>query len=633
VNNMTAGTTLVIGTNFWNHDASIFCIDIEGKRAFGMSTERVTRFKHDTLPPVAILHELVRQWQINPLNVGRLIVATNLSYFMGGAVAPDLHDQIVTRRAADGARFKGGTKATAAGLAKSGRWRQLARMLGARASLRWGRFRSGRPQSDVSFEQMVGAEFSRIFPDATVEVICFDHHLTHAAGALVLSGLEDPLLLTIDGFGDGFFSKAYVCGNSELREVSASPAIDVRDSEARASLETFVSLQAAETGIFEDMTLGHFYSIFTWLLGFEPVSDEGKLEALAAYAKPDPGLLEALRRTVRLDAENARLVVCRDEACALYYDVPRMRAYLERLGPEVMAASMQRLLEQRVVELASCLLDRFPRNALVLSGGCAANVILNMRIFEDVCPRLYIAPAMADDGTALGAAVLAMRKIGVSEAAFDFLHSVPVPYYGSEHLRSESLRALSNASKWVVFEDSSANWPERAAAFIFGGEVGAVYQGRMEWGPRALGNRSILANACTASTRDRLNAIVKKRPLFQPFCPAIMEEERERLFEHSYLNLHMTCAFRMRDEFLEDLPSAVHVDGTARAQFVRAADNPGLHRVLSEFKRLSGFGVLINTSFNLHGRTMVNTPEDAIEDFLDSKLDFLVLDGYLARKR
>jgi carbamoyltransferase len=628
---MTSGTTLVIGTNFWNHDASIFCIDVERKRAFGMSTERITRYKHDTLPPVSIVHELLRQWQIDPQTVGRVIVATNLQYFMGGPVLPDLHDRTVTRRAADGVRFKRSTNATAASLAKAGHWRRLARMLRARASLRWGRFRQA--PADVAFEKMVEAEFSRIFSSATVEVVCFDHHLTHAAGALVLSGAEDPLLLTIDGFGDGYFSKAFVREQGTLREVSASPAVNARGSAARAKLDPFLSKTDAQTGIFEDMTLGHFYSMFTWLLGFEPESDEGKLEALAAYGKPDAELLETLRRTVRLDVEKARLLVCREEASALYYDVPRLRGYLERLGPEVVAASMQRLLEERVVELAACLMARFARKTLVLSGGCAANVILNMRIFEDVCPELYIAPAMADDGTALGAAVLALRDIGMPETAFDFLRTLSPPYFGNQHARSEASRALSKAAKRLSFEDAATDWPERAAALIFAGEVGAVYQGRMEWGPRALGNRSILANPCMASTRDLLNSVVKKRPLFQPFCPAIMEEERERLFERSYPNRHMTCAFRMREDFLGQLPSAVHVDGTARAQFVRAVDNPGLHRVLAEFKRLSGFGVLVNTSFNLHGRTIVNTPDDALDDFLDSKMDFLVLDGYLVRKR
>jgi carbamoyltransferase len=120
--------------------------------------------------------------------------------------------------------------------------------------------------------------------------------------------------------------------------------------------------------------------------------------------------------------------------------------------------------------------------------------------------------------------------------------------------------------------------------------------------------------------------------LFQPFCPTILEEEKERLFERAYLNRHMTCAFKMRKEFWGHLPSAIHVDGTARAQFLAAADNPTLYRVLAEFKRLSGFGVVINTSFNLHGRTIVNTPSDALDDFLDSQMDFLILDGYLVRR-
>src|SRR5262249_56331684 len=129
---------------------------------------------------------------------------------------------------------------------------------------------------------------------------------------------------------------------------------------------------------------------------------------------------------------------------------------------------------------------------------------------------------------------------------------------------------------------------EAVARFVHQGQIGAIYQGRMEWGPRALGNRSIVANPCLPETKERINRVVKKRPLFQPFCPTILEEEKERLFEHAYMNRHMTCAFRMREEFWKCLPSAIHIDGTARVQFLGPSDNPTCYRVLAEFKRLSG---------------------------------------------
>lgn len=625
--------TLVVGTNFWNHDASIFAIDVEGRRGFGMSTERVTRYKHDTLPPISPLRELIREWEIDAGRVRRVVVATNLESQMSWPVQLDLYDETALFRAALGKRFKRDVIAAHAAHAAAPRWRRLLRMSATAAGRRWLRHRLGGARPTVLFPEMARHEFSRLFPAAEIELMPFDHHLAHAAAGLALSSFEDPLIVSIDGFGDGYFSKAFVRHGSDLKVVSASPAIDARPLDPRGRVGAFVPAEALETAVFDDMTLGHFYSIFTWLLGFEPVCDEGKVEALAAYSDPAPELLEALRATVTLDPEAPRLLVSQDHALALFYDIPRLRAFVDRDGREAVASAMQRLLEERALDLVRALLAKHPKRQLILTGGCAANVIMNMRIFEEACSELFVVPAMADDGTALGAAALAVRRLGAPDEAFDFLRSTPVPYFGNRYPRSQALAALRRARSRISYEDRSGDWPEGVAGFLHAGEIGAVYQGHMEWGPRALGNRSILANARSANSRDRLNQVVKRRPLFQPFCPTILSEERDRLFERSYLNRHMTCAFRMRREFWNELPSAVHVDGTARAQFLSAGDNPDFHRVLTELKRLGGFGVVINTSFNLHGRTIVNTPADAIEDFLDSRMEFLALDGYLVRRR
>jgi carbamoyltransferase len=155
----------------------------------------------------------------------------------------------------------------------------------------------------------------------------------------------------------------------------------------------------------------------------------------------------------------------------------------------------------------------------------------------------------------------------------------------------------------------------------------------MEWGPRALGNRSIVADCRSEEITKKINGSIKNRPFFQPYCPSILEEERERLFEKSYPNKHMTCAFRMRQEHRNNIPASVHVDGTGRAQFVEEKDNPMYFRYLKELKKLTGYGVSINTSFNKHGRTIVETPKDAIQDFLDTNMDFVMIEGYLVTRK
>ena len=155
----------------------------------------------------------------------------------------------------------------------------------------------------------------------------------------------------------------------------------------------------------------------------------------------------------------------------------------------------------------------------------------------------------------------------------------------------------------------------------------------MEFGPRALGNRSIIGDARSLKTKERINSVVKGRPNFQPFCPSILEEDREKLFEQSYKNKHMTCAFKMKKEFTTILPSAVHIDNTARPQFVEEKDNVNYYKILREIKKITGYGVVVNTSFNKHGRTMVTKPEDALNDFLDSKLDFICFQGIFVFKK
>lgn len=647
---------LVIGANFLNHDSSIFAIDVHNQRVFGMSTERITRYKHDILPPIPVIKELIREFELNPSAIRHVVVATPLLSQLGTQVESDLFTATVCLRKALNVRYLNDVVRELACYSDLERLSKLKLLLVSTAGRKHlmrvlppmaidaGRrlLNSGTPASAIrifmddkvtSFESMIVTELNRLFPRAAVEVHAFDHHLAHATAAQILSGFTDPLNVTLDGWGDGVFSKAFVRDGSVLKQVSASKAISVIKSEERLRLNGQIPSHILSTGIFNDLSLGHFYSIITWLLGFEPVSDEGKVEALAAYGISENEFLTELRKTVWLDQDHACLVVSRSDALGLYFDIPKLQEYVRRLGKEAVAAAVQRFLEERSLELITCLLKRWPRSSIVLSGGCVANVILNMHIYEQLCENIFVIPAMGDDGIALGTCVLALAQLGVTERDLTFLQDERLPYFGSHHPRTAAEKCLAGCGNLVAVEDRSQDWPETVAALLIKGEIGAIYQGRMEWGPRALGNRSILADPRIASMRERINNVVKKRPLFQPFCPAVLVEEKDRLFERAYINRHMTCAFRMRREFWENLPSAIHIDGTARAQFVSADDNPMFYRVLSEFKRLSGFGVVINTSFNLHGRTIVNTPEDAIEDFLGSQMDFLVLDGYLVRRR
>jgi carbamoyltransferase len=343
---------LVIGANFWNHDSAIFVIDVHNRRVFGMSTERITRYKHDTLPPIPVIKELIREFELNPSAIRHVVVATPLLSQLGTQVESDLFTTTVCLRKAlnvtyltdvvrELARYShlpNLSKVKLLMASPAGRKHLIREMLG--------------DDKFISFQSMVATKVNRLFPRAA-EVRAFDHHLAHATSAHILSGFTDPLNITLDGWGDGVFSKAFVRDGSGLKQVSSSKAISVSKSEERLRLNGQIPLHILSTGIFDYLSLGHFYSIITWLLGFEPVSDEGKVEALAAYGISENEFLTELRKTVWLDQDHASLVVSKSDALGLYFDIPKLQEYVRRLGKEAVAAAVQRFLEERSLELIS----------------------------------------------------------------------------------------------------------------------------------------------------------------------------------------------------------------------------------------------------------------------------------------
>ena len=194
-----------------------------------------------------------------------------------------------------------------------------------------------------------------------------------------------------------------------------------------------------------------------------------------------------------------------------------------------------------------------------------ANIIMSLNIYERTKFRnIYVLPPMADDGLAIGSAILTAIDL---EEDVSWLKNYIMPYFGDSYSREEVKKALDSFDN-IAYEDIKNDWPQEAAISVSKGKICALFQGKMEFGPRALGNRSIIANPMLEGTRQKINSTVKRRPSYQPFCPSILEEERERLFRSSFSHKHMAIAFRMKDEFIKDLPCAVHIDGTARPQFV-----------------------------------------------------------------
>jgi len=596
---------IIAGSKLYSHDSALFVIDFGKKEIFAMSTERVTRKKHDGVVPSFIL-------ECHPFKKFDYLCHGFNGKSINWSLPEKLENKRLRREFFRPLYLLSNSESRMKKiLALSKRWRALVKLAGLSVV--------GKLYDDSRFDTPQ-QKFSRYIQDTfekcgteTGEICFYDHHLSHAIGAYYFSpfvGKPNVLSLTIDGAGDGYFSKLYRFDKEKNHTLIAS------------------SETTRFNGGGDFASIGELYSRFTQALGLRRNSDEGKVEALAAFSKPDENLLALLGECTGISADGIRYDV---DKLALIYDKEFLSGEIERIGKETFAATIQHYLETSIVSFLNQIHQKYGGEYLCLSGGVAANIIMSLNIFEQTpYKKIYVVPFMGDEGIAAGAAILKALELRLD---VDWLSERVMPYFGNRHTEESVKKALDRYSDRIDHEYLGEKWYESAALELSRDRVIAVVHGRMEFGPRALGNRSILANPTHQEIRKMINLKVKRRPAYQPFCPSILEEERERLFENSFPHKHMAIAFRVRPEYHDKIPSAVHVDGTARPQFVEEADNPAYYRLLRELKKHTGFGVTINTSFNLHGRTIVHTPEDAIVDYLDCNIDTLYLEGYRIVRR
>jgi carbamoyltransferase len=457
------------------------------------------------------------------------------------------------------------------------------------------------------------------FPGERVHHV--DHHLAHAASAYFTSGWEECLVLVIDGMGEAHGASVYRASGGQLEAVHRISAAD---------------------------SLGIFYSIVTLHLGFDFNSDEYKIMGLAPYGDPER-FRAFFDEAVQLQQDGGwnigplKLNKTREER---ENHLATRRHLSERLLParepeaEItsahmdVAAGLQACLDRAFLHICTHFGERLGLTRLALAGGVALNTTANGKLlgsgaFEDI----YVQPAAADDGSALGAALYRSSLAGevVNRRS-------PTPFYGPAHSLARIEQALSELDEErasVTRLPSLHDACEAAAELIAAGEVVAWYRGRMEFGPRALGHRSILADPARPQMRDRVNALVKMREAFRPFAPAVSLEEVSRWFEVPARTQlpYMTVNVDVRPEHRAQLPAITHVDGSARVQTVASADNQEFHELLRAVGRRTGREMVLNTSFNVKGQAIVNTPAEAIETFLSTGIQALFLENVLVRKR
>ena len=459
-----------------------------------------------------------------------------------------------------------------------------------------------------------------------------EHHQAHLASSFFVSPFERAALLSADGLGD-FASTMWGTGAGNRMHIDGAIAFP--------------------------HSLGLFYSGVTQYLGFPKFGDEYKVMGLAAYGQPEQ--LEVFRDIVRFDANsNGNGFRLGLDYFTHHRTGPEMswaeadktptlsKMFSEempkRLGPvrtpeepleqrhHNLAASLQARLEEVYLGMLRKLAERTGLKAVCLAGGVAFNCVANGKIF-DATPfeQVYVHPAAGDAGLAVGAAFYVWHQKLGKPRSFVMDHA----YWGPGYSRDEIRRAIDSngiAEKgYCISELPEKELMRNTAAMVADGKILGWFQGRSEWGPRALGNRSIVADPRRAEMTETLNRRIKHREIFRPFAPSILSEATAEYFEKSHPSPFMTLAYSVRAEKRNEIPAPTHVDGTGRLQTVTREANPRYHALISAFRDLTGVPVVLNTSFN-DNEPIVCRPEEALDCFLRTQMDALVLGDFLIKK-
>jgi carbamoyltransferase len=449
-----------------------------------------------------------------------------------------------------------------------------------------------------------------------------EHHLAHAASAFLVSPFEDAAILSVDGFGD--FASTMIAEGHRNR-------IEILDR------------------VLFPHSLGIFYTAMTQWLGFPKYGDEGKVMGLAPYGDPakhiarmrelvvlDGGLFKLGLDYFTHDKEGVDMTwdeqtptigrIFSDRMVDTFGPARKPRTELTKLHEDV-AAALQAMLEEAYLQLVHTLWERTRLPNICLAGGVALNAVVNGRIRpETPFDEVYVQPAAGDSGTAVGSAFHIWNQVLGNPRGFVMEHAYTGPGYSDTECRT----AIESAGLDAERLDDDSLFPHVARA-IADGDVVGWFQGRMEFGPRALGNRSIVVDPRRSDMKDVLNARIKHREPFRPFAPSILAETTGEWYEQDYASPFMVLVYKTRPDKRHKIPAVNHVDDTGRLQTVEERVAPRYYRLIKEFDKLTGVPIVLNTSFN-ENEPIVMTPEQAVETFAKTRMDLLVLGNHIVRR-
>lgn len=562
----------ILGVHVQSHDTSVALIE-DGKILYAAANERLSRKKMDTNPPLQAIRDCFFYTDTKPRDIDKVV-------FVGDRFPKSYIS-----------RFKELSWPFFYTKGKYLLWWRKAHLI------LWQLFLATGIPSFLYREVLSRIRIKGQLKGFGGEYLYVHHHFAHMYSAYYTSGWKNCIVACIEGSGFSETMSVY----------------QVKDGKWVKIAENYLPHSA-----------GKFYELVTVLLGFNVLRHPGKITGLAAYGDPNV-VYPSVKNLMWVEGLHLKLNYKKYLQWRINYQVDGvLPKEFRKKKREDIAAAFQRRLEECITEIIGKIVKQTGEGRLAVAGGVMANVRLNQKLHElGEVREIYIHPAMGDDGLALGAALHIAYQNGFS------LSRPKHVYFGPDFSDKE---ILTDLKKRNIFYKKEENIERKIAKLLVKNKVIARFNGRMEYGPRALGNRSILYQAKDKKVNDWLNERLK-RTEFMPFGPVTLDVFGEKCYKNlngaEYASRFMTITFNATNYMKKISPAVVHVDGTARPQIIRREDNPSYYKILEEYYKMTGIPSLVNTSFNMHEEPIACTPDDAIRSFLNGRLDYLAIGNYL----
>ena len=574
--------SIILGLNC-NHADSSACIIKDGELIFAIEEERINRIKHWAGLPLASIEEALKYTNIEIEQITDISINTNplsninhkILYFLNNYLFGKKKFEILTRL-----------------------------------------------KKKLDLKKDLKKFFKSKKLNKNLKIHYIDHHISHISSAFYPSDFESAVGLSIDGFGDF----ASIC---------------IADCKKN-------NIKIKKKYLFPH-SLGVFYESFTQLIGFKNYGDEYKMMGLSSYGKPlyfDLILNEIFEKKNNLNL-NLKYFNHTDKSFSYKFEgQPNQNdmysSDLEKLFnvqnlriDEIndihknIASSAQKVFEKKLIEICGEIKRMNISENLVYAGGCALNSLANKKIIDlNYFKNIFIPYAPGDGGGSIGSAIFVQKKNDKKIK----LKNLKNPYvgisYNNDEIRKIINKKIDSNNFKISFFENKDELLDKVANLIHENNIVGYFNNRMEFGARALGNRSILANPCNPKIKEIINKKIKRRENFRPFAPSILEEEKHNWFEHNYINPYMSSVEEIKKEKRNMIPSVTHVDGTGRVQTVSKEMNKDFHKLINKFFKISQVPIILNTSFN-ENEPIVMCPNDAINCFLRTKMDVLILNNFM----